>query len=77
MDLSGDNLIYVIGGLAFLVIAGIGIALTGESGGEQAVKRAKQLGVAGSGHKRALGADKNDVNNARRKQTERMLNKLR
>ncbi len=77
MDISGDNLIYIIGGLAFLVIAGVGLALTGNTGDEQAARRAKQL-AAGTRGKQTRGLDKNDTNNsARRKQTQQMLNKLR
>lgn len=73
--LSGDNLIYIIGGLAFLVIAGLGIAFTGDAGQEKASKRAKQLST-GEGGRRKTG-EKDDPNAARRKQTQQMLNKLR
>ncbi len=75
MDLSGDILIYVIGGLAFLVIAGIGMAFTGSSGGEIAARRAKQVTseVRGRGNTR----EKGDTVGARRKQTQQMLKKLR
>ena len=75
MDLSGNNLIYVIGGLAFLVMAGLGLAFTGGSNDEKAAKRAKQLGQEGLGGKGRN--DKNDPVAARRKQTQQMLNKLR
>lgn len=76
MDLSGDTLIYVIGGLAFLVIAGIGVALTGDSGGEKAARRAKQL-AAGNTPGRVTRGSAEDGNAARRKQTQQMLKKLR
>ncbi len=75
MDLSGDTLIYIIGGLAFLVIAGFGIALTGDSGGEKAARRAKQLTTGGVS--RTTRGTKDDGNTARRKQTQHMLKKLR
>ncbi|MEM8616446.1 MAG: type II secretion system F family protein [Pseudomonadota bacterium] len=76
MDLSGDLLIYIIGGLAFLVIAGAGIAFTAESGGEKAAKRAKQV-AAGETMDRKGGRESKDPNAARRKQTQQMLKKLR
>ncbi len=74
MDLSGDTIIYIIGGLAFLVIAGVGLAFTGDAGEEKAAKRARQM-TSGEGTRR--GANKNDPNAARRKQTQQMLKKLR
>lgn len=76
MDLSGDTIIYIIGGLAFLVIAGIGIALTGDQSAEKASKRAKQF-AAGTTARRKIGEKGDDNNNARRKQTQQMLKKLR
>ena len=76
MDLSGDVLFYIIGGLAFLVIAGLGIALTGDSGGEKAARRARQLNT-GLGNRQTRGGGKDDGTNARRKQTQQMLKKLR
>ena len=78
MDLSGDTLIYIIGGLAFLVIAGVGIVLTGDSGKERAAKRAKQISTGDtSGGRRKGATDKGDVTAQRRKQTQQMLKKLR
>jgi len=74
MDLSGDLLIYVIGGLAFLAIAGIGFVLTGDAAQERASKRAKQISTGESDNKRG---DKNDPMASRRKQTQQMLKKLR
>ena len=73
MDLSGDILIYAIGGLAFLCIAGLGIALTGNAESEKASKRARQLAAGESTGRR----DRNDPNAARKKQTQQMLKKLR
>ncbi len=75
MELSGDIIIYIIGGLAFLVIAGLGLALTGGGGDEKAARRAKQL--ASEGRVRGPGRDKSDAVGARRKQTQQMLKKLR
>ncbi|MDJ0922146.1 MAG: type II secretion system F family protein [Henriciella sp.] len=76
MDLLGDNLIYVIGALAFVVIAAVGLVFTADSGAEKAAKRAKQLGADG-GTGLTRKANKNDPNAMRRKQTQQMLNKLR
>ena len=74
MDLGGDTLVYIIGALAFLCIAGIGIALTGSAGSEKASKRARQLA---SGETTGRRSDRNDPNAARKKQTQQMLKKLR
>lgn len=75
MDLSGDLLIYIIGGLAFLVIAGLGIAFTGDDSTEKAAKRAKQIGSGQRADNKGRG--KTDVLASRRKQTQQMLKKLR
>ncbi|MEM1086917.1 MAG: type II secretion system F family protein [Pseudomonadota bacterium] len=75
MDFSGDMLIYVIGGLAFLAIAGLGLALTGDESKEKAVKRAKQVASGEKGNTKGRG--KEDVAASRRKQTQQMLKKLR
>lgn len=75
MDLSGDTLVYIIGGLAFLVIAGVGLAFAGDSGSSKATKRLKQFESGESSGGR--GASRNDPNYARRKQTQQMLQKLR
>ena len=77
MDLSGDILLYVIGGLAFLVIAGIGLALTGDAGGDKAAKRAKQIAAGESPRQTRNANGRADANSARRKQTQQMLKKLR
>ncbi|MEM6535746.1 MAG: type II secretion system F family protein [Pseudomonadota bacterium] len=75
MDLGTNEIIYIIGALAFLVIAGLGVALTGTSDTERAAKRAKQF--AEDGRVRGNGREKADENVARRKQTQNMLKKLR
>lgn len=59
MDLSGDLLIYIIGGLAFLAIAGLGFVLTGDAAQERTAKRAKQISTGEADSKRI---DKNDPN---------------
>jgi tight adherence protein B len=74
MDLSGDLLIYMIGGLAFLAIAGLGFVLTGDAAQERTAKRAKQISTGETDSKRI---DKNDPMASRRKQTQQMLKKLR
>ena len=74
MDLSGDIVLYLIGGLAFLVIAGLGFAFTGDAGQEKASKRARQL-AANEAPGRRTG--RSDPNAARKKQTQQMLKKLR
>lgn len=74
MDLSGDLVLYLVGGLAFLCIAGIGIAFTGDAGTEKASKRARQITSDEIGQRR-MG--RNDPNAARKKQTQQMLKKLR
>ena len=67
-------LIYVIGGLAFLTIAGLGIALTGDKS-DAARKRAKAIGTGGSG---ASKRDKAmDENVKRRQKTQEMLDTMR
>lgn len=74
MDLSGDLLFYVIGGLAFLCIAGFGLAFTGDAGAEKASKRARQIATDDPSGRRGA---RNDPNAARKKQTQQMLKKLR
>jgi len=78
MDLGGDTLFYIVGGLAFLVIAGIGVAFTGNAGTEKASRRAKQLGTGvATGQRRTRGGKEDEATSARRKQTQQMLKKLR
>ena len=67
-------LIYVVGGLAFLALAGIGLALTGGSN-DAAVKRAKQIKAGTAGGKGR--AEASDSNVQRKRQTQQMLKKLR
>ena len=74
MDLSGDIIFYAIGGLAFLCIAGIGIAFTGDANTEKASRRARQITSEDGGGRRGA---RNDPNAARKKQTAQMLKKLR
>ncbi|MEQ9316827.1 MAG: pilus assembly protein, partial [Henriciella sp.] len=68
-------LIYVVGGLAFLALAGIGLAFTGGSS-EAASKRAKQIKHGTSAHK-GRHSEAQDVNSQRKRQTQQMLKKLR
>jgi len=74
MDLSGDIVFYLIGGLAFLCIAGVGLAFTGDAGAEKASKRAKQIA---SDEPVGRRGGRSDPNAARKKQTQQMLKKLR
>ena len=67
MDLSGDIVLYLIGGLAFLVIAGLGFAFTGDAGQEKASKRARQLAANETPGRRT---GRSDPNAARKKQTQ-------
>lgn len=76
MTFSGDMMVFVIGGLAFMVLAGIGIAMTGGSQGDgKAARRAKQL-ASGEGPTNTRRPS-DDANSTRRKQTQQMLKKLR
>ncbi|MEM1105809.1 MAG: type II secretion system F family protein [Pseudomonadota bacterium] len=69
-----DLLIYGVAGLAFLAIAGVGMAFAGGGTGEAASKRAKQISA---GRKDASGKAKRDKQDARRRQTQQMLEQLR
>lgn len=71
--LGGDLLIYLVAGLAFVALAGVGFALTSE-GSDGAVKRARQLKDGRAGGK---GKQKQDATSQRRRQTQQMLDKLR
>ena len=71
MNLDGDLLFYLIGGLAFLCIAGVGLAFTGNGESEKASKRARQL-ASGEPTGRT---DRYAPNAARKKQTQQMLKK--
>lgn len=72
--MDGNLMIYIVGGLAFLALAGLGMAFTGGES-EAAVKRARQIkeGKKGKGRN---GAEA-DTNTQRRRQTQQMLKKLR
>lgn len=75
--MGGSLMIYIIAGLAFLAIAGVGLVLT--SGGDEAArKRAKAIGAgkASSGAGRA-GKGAADENVRRRAKTQEMLDNLR
>lgn len=68
-------LIYAVAGLAFLAIAGIGLALTSGQG-DAAKKRAKSIG-AGTATQRQRGGRTVDENAKRRKKNDEMLDNLR
>jgi tight adherence protein B len=72
--MDGNMLIYVIGGLAFLTIAGVGLALTGDNSGA-ARKRAKAIGTGGTGSGRR--GKVMDENAKRRQKTQDMLDTMR
>ena len=69
-----DLMIYAMAGLAFLAIVGIGFAFTGDNSQGHAKKRAKMVG---QGQKGVQARKVKDENNMRRKETQRMLSKLR
>lgn len=69
-----DLIIYAIAGLAFVAIIGLGFAFTGDNTQGVAKKRAKMVG---QGQKGVQARKTNDENNQRRKETQRMLTKLR
>lgn len=72
--MGGNLTLYLIAGLAFLAIAGLGLALTG-NGDEAARKRAKAIGAGRAGPgKTAKGVDENA---RRRAKTQEMLENLR
>ncbi|MEO0466477.1 MAG: type II secretion system F family protein [Pseudomonadota bacterium] len=70
--MNNDLLIFGVAGLAFLAIAGLGLAFAGGSG-EAAAKRAKQIGAG----EKTTGGRKRDENSQRRRQTQQMLANLR
>jgi len=72
--MSPDMMIYAAAGLAFIAIAGLGLAFSG--GDNTSSKRAKAIGSgdnSGGGGRRKI----DDVGEKRRKQTQHMLTKLR
>ena len=71
--LGGDLLIFLVAGLAFVALAGIGLALTGGDNDNPA-RRARQLAEGRTGNK---GNQKQDAASQRRRQTQQMLAKLR
>ncbi|WP_291077887.1 type II secretion system F family protein [Hyphomonas sp.] len=72
--MDGNMIIYVIAGLAFLTIAGLGLALTGGQN-DNARKRAKAIGSGGTGAgKRGKVMDENAK---RRQKTQEMLESMR
>lgn len=72
---QNDMMIYGIAGLAFIAVVGIGLAFAGGGDQQAARKRAKAVGqgtrATGGGRKAA------EENTQRRKETQRMLTKLR
>ncbi len=72
--MDGNLMIYVVGGLAFLALAGLGLAFTGGES-DVAVKRARQIKEGKKGKGR--GGPETDSNSQRRRQTQQMLKKLR
>ena len=72
--MSPDMMIYAAAGLAFIAIAGLGLAFAG--GDNSSTKRARAIGAGdnsgGGGRKKV-----DDVGEKRRKQTQQMLLKLR
>lgn len=70
-----DMMIYGIAALAFIAIVGIGLALVGDNSSGAVRKRAKQVGQGSNTG--AKGRKGNDENAQRRKETQRMLTKLR
>lgn len=68
-------LIYLVGGLAFLALAGVGLAFTGGSS-EVAAKRAKQI-KHGTTSGKGRNSEAQDINSQRKRQTQQMLKKLR
>ena len=70
--MDNDLIIFGIAGLAFLAIAGVGMAFAG-GGSEAASKRAKQIGAG----EKTTGRNKRDENAGRRRQTQQMLANLR
>ncbi|MEO0675865.1 MAG: pilus assembly protein, partial [Pseudomonadota bacterium] len=70
-----DLLIYGVAGLVFLAIGCVGILLTTEDKTHSARKRAKAVGAGETGKSRTSKID--EETNARRRETQRMLAKLR
>ena len=74
--MSGDVMIYAVAVLAFLAIAGVGMALAGGNG-ETAGKRARAIGAGGSGATQKGRGKTLDEAAKRRQKTQEMLENLR
>ncbi|MEL7452692.1 MAG: type II secretion system F family protein [Pseudomonadota bacterium] len=72
-----DMMIYGVAALAFIAVAGLGLAFAGGGSEHAAKKRAKQISTGQSGQKKGSGRKENDDSAARRKETQKMLAKLR
>ncbi|MEO0815896.1 MAG: type II secretion system F family protein [Pseudomonadota bacterium] len=72
--MNEDLIIYGIAGLAFLAIAGVGLAFAGGGSGEAVAKRAKQLS---NDKKDRVSKARNEKQDSRRRQTQQMLDRLR
>ncbi|WP_439619859.1 type II secretion system F family protein [Hyphomonas sp.] len=73
--MDNEMMIYAVAGLAFVALAGIGLAFTGGES-EAARKRAKAIG-AGTSAGKARGGKVHDENSKRRAKTQEMLDNLR
>ena len=70
-----DMILYGVAALAFLTIGGLGLAFTGGNSSSSARKRAKSIGAGDRMNGQARKGDAE--NSARRKETQKMLTKLR
>ncbi len=70
-----DMMLYGVAALAFLTIGGLGLAFTGGNSNSAARKRAKSIGAGD--RPASQGRTGNDETSARRKETQKMLSKLR
>lgn len=73
--MNDDMMIYGVAGLAFIAIAGIGLAFAGGGQSEKLSKRAKH--VSEHQGKGRSAARKKDENSQRKRQTQQMLDSLR
>ena len=72
--MGGSMMIYALAGLCFLVIAGLGLAFSGN--GSQAAKRARQFSKDGTANNKKKVSKEQDLSK-RSKQTQQMLANLR
>ncbi len=73
-----DMMIYGVAALAFVAVAGIGLAFAGSGGGSEAARKRAKAVAAGESVQRGQGRNKAaDEISLRRKETQRMLTKLR